>query len=177
MGRIGNSRRALAIATAVAAAMALAVLPVGAQQVPSGEPLFVTASVDNDQPYIGQQVTYVSKIYQRSDSSRKLHYEPPGFAGFWNVRAPEQDKYEETIDSNAYNVIELRTLLFPSVVGTIEIEPAEITASDGSEATIVVESLLSWSRYVRRPRMRRQGSRAQWASLTSLPRWTPRPYG
>ena len=122
--------------------MILAAPPVLAQQLPSDEPLFVTASVDNDRPYIGQQVIYISKIYQRSDFPHSLHYEPPGFAGFWNVQATEQDEYSETIDSREYRVIDLRTLLFPSVVETIEIEPGTLTVSPSpSEGPIVVESV------------------------------------
>ena len=123
--------------------MVLAAPPVRAQQLPSGEPLFVTASVDNDQPYIGQQVTYISKIYQRTGFPHRVRYEPPSFSGFWNPRATEQsDEHSETIDSKEYRVIELRTILFPSVVETIEIEPGVLTASASpSEGPIVVESV------------------------------------
>ena len=142
VGRIRTIQRALAGAALVATAMVLAAPPVRAQQLPSDEPLFVTASVDNDRPYIGQQITYISRIYQRSDFPHSLHYEPPGFAGFWNVQETEQDEYSETIDSREYRVIELRTLLFPSVVETIEIEPGVLTASASpSEGPIVVESV------------------------------------
>ncbi len=137
------TQRSLIVAALAATAMALVVLPVRAQQLPSDEPLLVTASVDNDRPYIGQQVTYISKIYRRSDSPYTLdRYEPPGFGGFWNVRETEQDEYSETIDSREYRVVELRTILFPSVVGTLEIEPGTLSASDSpSKAPLVVESV------------------------------------
>ena len=141
MGRIWTIQRSLAGAAVVATVMILVAPPVLAQQLPSDEPLFVTASVDNDRPYIGQQVIYISKIYQRSDFPHSLHYEPPGFAGFWNVQATEQDEYSETIDSREYRVIELRTLLFPSVVETTEIQPGVLTASTSpSQEPIIVES-------------------------------------
>ena len=139
---IGTIPRTLAGAALVAAALLLAALPVRAQQSPSDKSLFVTASVDNDRPYLGQQITYASKIYQRSGFPHSVHYEPPGFAGFWNVRATEQDEYSETIESKVYRVIELRTLLFPSIVGTIDIEPAVLTVPDGSsEGPTVVEGV------------------------------------
>ena len=122
--------------------MALAALPVSAQQLPSGEPVFVTASVDNDQPYIGQQITYIAKIYQRSDFPHRFRYEPPGFAGLWNPRATEQSEGSETIDSKDYRVIELRTILFPSVVETLNIEPGVLTVpASPSEGSIAVESV------------------------------------
>ena len=120
--------------------MVLAALPVRAQQLPSDEPLFVTASVDNDRPYIGQQVTYVSKIYERSGSSDSLHYEPPTFTGFWKPRPPERIEHSETIDSKDYRVIELRTILFPGVVETLNIESGVLTALT-SEGPVVVESV------------------------------------
>ena len=141
MGRIWTIQRALAGAALVATAMVVAAPPVRAQQLPPDEPLFVTASVDNDRPYIGQQITYISRIYQRSDSPHSLHYGPPGFAGFWDVQATEQSEYSETIDSKEFRVIELRTLLFPSVVETIEIQPGVLTAStSSSQEPIIVES-------------------------------------
>ena len=104
-------------------------------QVPPGEPLFVRASVDNDRPYLGQQITYKFKVYQSSGvtiSSTQVRYKPPGFAGFWNSYPVKQDKYPETIDSGEHQVIELRTLLFPSVVGTSVIDPPGLAVSTGS---------------------------------------------
>ena len=143
MDLVKTTQRPLIVAALAAAAMALVVLPVRAQQPPSEEPLLVAASVDDDRPYIGQQVTYISKIYRRSDSPYTLdQYEPPGFRGFWNVRETEQDEYSETIDSTEYQVVELRTILFPSVVGTLEIGPGALIASASpSKAPIVVESV------------------------------------
>ena len=140
--RIGTIWRALAGAALVTTAVLLAALPVRAQELSSDKSLFVTASVDIDRPYLGQQVTYVSKVYQQSGFPYSLHYEPPGFAGFWNVHETEQDEYSETIESEAYRVIELRTFLFPSIVGTIDIEPAVLTVSAGSsDAPTVVQGV------------------------------------
>lgn len=138
-------QRTLAGAALVAAAMVLATLPVRAQQLPTEAPLFIAASVDNDRPYIGQQIIYTSKIYQRLDFPHPFRYQPPDFAGFWNVHTAEPDEYSETIESKEYRVIELRTLLFPSVVETIEIAPGALTVSavdlgapGGVESTPVV---------------------------------------
>ena len=114
---------------ALVAAM-IASSSIHAQSQPGG-PLFVRVSVDNDSPYIGQQITYVVKIYQRSDFTESLRYFRPGFAGFWNSQPTQRDEYAETIESEQYRVIELRTLLFPSVVETITIEPASLRADAG----------------------------------------------
>ena len=87
--------------------------------------------MDNDRPYIGQQIAYVLRIYQRSDFTKKLRYIPPSFAGLWNSQTTQRYEYTETIGPEQYRVIELRTLLFPSVVETITIEPASLRADAG----------------------------------------------
>ena len=125
----------------IAAAMLSAALPVGAQQPPSDESLYVIAEVDNDRPYIGQQIIYLTKIYQRLGFPLQYRYAAPDFAGFWNVDETEEREYSVTIDSNEYRVIEQRTILFPSIAGTVEIAPARMTVSDGqADRSRVVES-------------------------------------
>ena len=124
----------MAVAIAVAGFSSAVGVPIHAQA-PPGEPLFVRASVDNDRPYLGQQLTYTFKVYQSSEvtvSSTQVRYRAPGFAGFWNSYPVEQEKYAETIDSGEHQVTELRTLLFPSVVGTAAIDPAGLAVSTGS---------------------------------------------
>lgn len=114
---------------------------------PSGSPMFVTASIDNDRPYLGQQVTYTFKFYRRSVLTPTFgrfgqpRYEPPDFSGFWNNYETDQTEYAEKIDSNVYRVVELQTVLFPSVVGEIVIEPAVLTVPvDFFEAPNFLES-------------------------------------
>ena len=115
--------------------MSLVVLPSAQAQSPPDAPLFVRASVNNDRPYLGQQITYIFKLYQKSGvtlPSGEVRYDSPDFVGFWKGQSVEQDEYAETIDSNEYRVIELRTVLFPTVQGTVAIEAAALTVSDGS---------------------------------------------
>lgn len=105
-----------------------------AQEPPSGEPLFVEASVDDDRPYVGQQVAYMFRIYRRSDYSPpagEMRYEPPSFAGFWNSEVSERREYTETIGSHEHSVVELRTLLFPTVTGQTEIGAARLSGPAG----------------------------------------------
>ena len=125
----------------IATAMLSVALPVGAQQPPSDEVLYVIAEVDNERPYLGQQITYVTKTYRQADFPHSVSYRPPDFAGFWNVTETEENEYRETVNSNVYTVNELRTILFPSIVGTVEIEPARLTVADGqADKPVVVES-------------------------------------
>ena len=118
--------------------MMSAAVPVAQAQSPAGESLFVSASVDNERPYLGQQIAYTFRIYQSLEaslSSVRVRYNPPGFAGFWDSQETQQDEYTETIDSNEYRVVELRTLLFPSVVGAVAIGPAVLEVSAGTSGT------------------------------------------
>ncbi len=125
----------------IVAAMLSAALPVGAQQPPSDESLYVIAEVDNDRPYIGQQITFVTKTFREADFPHSVRYRPPDFAGFWNVTETEEAEYSETVNSTVYTVNELRTILFPSIVGTVEIEPAGLNFTDDQAARpVVVES-------------------------------------
>ena len=139
-----NMERALTLMAIVMAAMAAAVVSSVHAQSPPDESLLVRASVDNHRPYLGQQLAYVLRLYQGSGLpplAGRIQYAPPAFTGFWNSQSIEQDEYTETIDSNEYRVLELRTLLFPSVVGTIAIEPASLTVPTGSSgAPSVIES-------------------------------------
>ena len=95
--------------------------------------MFVTAYVDDDTPYLGQQITYTFKFYRRSALFPSFgrygqpRFSPPGFSGFWKIQEPDQDEYTEIIGSNRYQVVELTTVLFPTVVGTLVIEPAGLT--------------------------------------------------
>ena len=122
------------VSIAVAAMTAIAVPAVRAQS-PPDEALFVRASVDNDRPYLGQQITYSLKIYQSRNadlSSVRVRYSPPGFAGFWNSQQTRQDEYDETIGTSEYRVVEVQTVLFASVVGAGQIEPAILEVSTGA---------------------------------------------
>ena len=122
----------------VAAAMALVAVPAAQAQAPPGESMFVRASVDNKTPYLGQQIAYTFRVYQRLEgalTSVQVRYNSPAFTGFWNSQETQQDEYTETIDSNEYRVVELRTLLFPSVVGTVAIDPAVLEVSAGTSGT------------------------------------------
>ena len=128
----------MTVVSIVAAAMVSASVPVAQAQSHPAESPFVRASVDNERPYLGQQIAYTFRIYQSLEaslSSVRVRYNPPGFAGFWNSRETQQDEYTETIDSNEYRVVDLRTLLFPSVVGAVAIGPAVLEVSAGTSGT------------------------------------------
>ena len=65
----------------------------------------------------------------------EMRYEPSSFAGFWNSEVSERREYSEIIGSQEYSVVELRTLLFPTVAGQTEIGAARLSGS-----AVVLES-------------------------------------
>ena len=120
------------------AALAAVAVPAVRAQSPPDEALFIEASVDNDRPYLGQQVTYSLRIFQDKGanlSSVQVRYNPPDFAGFWNSQQTRQDEYDETVGTREYRVVEVRTVLFASVVGVGSIEPAVLEVSTGTPGT------------------------------------------
>ncbi len=97
----------------------------------SGQNLFVEADVDVLKPYLGQQVVYTFRFYQAIRIFDQPYYEAPSFMGFWNEQQPEQNQYRVTVENKVYQVTELRTILFPTAVGDVTIEPAQLTIPGG----------------------------------------------
>ncbi len=98
---------------------------------------FVEATVDNANPYVGQQVLYTVRFYEAADSPLRSSffggqptYAPPGFTGFWTQNDGEQKNYRATAGGRVYNVSELRTLLFPTAAGAVTIDPAQVVLPD-----------------------------------------------
>jgi hypothetical protein len=90
--------------------------------------------VSNPNPYLGEQVIYTFRLYRIADVFDMFdqpYWEPPAFTGFWSEGQPAQSQYQVQAGGALYNVTELTTLLFPSKVGPVTIEPALISMSAG----------------------------------------------
>jgi hypothetical protein len=97
----------------------------------SGQDLFVEAEIDNPTPYVGEQVVYTFRFYQAVNLWDQPAYEPPAFTGFWSEPQPGQQEYQAQAVGNIYRVTEIRTILFPSIVGPVTIEPARLIIPGG----------------------------------------------
>ncbi len=87
-----------------------------------GQGSFSEAKVDNDRPYLGQQITYSLRFYA-ANSPYTPTYRAPDFAGFWNAgRRPDTNSTEE-VNGRDYLVTKVDTVLFPNLAGDITIEP------------------------------------------------------
>ena len=92
---------------------------------------FIEADVDNDNPYLGEQITYTSKFYSADPYFIRPIHRAPDFVGFWNPDRPDRREYPETIEGNGYRVVESSEILFPTIAGNITIEPGTVGVPGG----------------------------------------------
>jgi hypothetical protein len=97
----------------------------------TGQDFYAEAEVDLATPYVGQQVVYTFRFYQAGALWGQPQYEAPTFAGFWSEGEPEESQYRVQAAGRIYDVIEVRKILFPSVMGPVTIDPARLTIPGG----------------------------------------------
>jgi hypothetical protein len=97
---------------------------IGAAQDAGATPsYYVTATVDREEVYIGQQVVYSFRLYTTA-ALPQGEYLPPGFAGFWRSDMGPVTSTVERLDGTFFTVTRLDTALFPLVTGDVTIDPA-----------------------------------------------------
>ncbi len=94
-----------------------------------GENYFVEAVVDNSTPYVGQQITYIFRLYDAAGLDNPL-YEPSDFEGFWRIDLGGVSQHVEQLNGRQYTVSEIKTALYPSRTGAISIAPAGVLLPD-----------------------------------------------
>jgi hypothetical protein len=101
----------------------------------TGRDYFLEAEVDKSNAYQGEQIQYILRFYKATSPISGLELTQPSFSGFWHKSAPEEKHFSLSLGSKKYLVTELQSILFPTVVGDIEIEPAQITIPDNFFST------------------------------------------
>ena len=101
-----------------------------------GQRRFVEASVDDSTPYLGGQVVYSVRYYQAAEPFELGHFfrvRPgrPNFAGFWDGQYSEERRYEAEVAGRRYRVWEERSIVFPTVVGQVTIQPVKVAVPGG----------------------------------------------
>jgi len=87
--------------------------------------VFVELITDKAEAYIYEEIIQSFKLYfQKGLPIDDLDYVAASTKSFLAEKLGEERRYEEVRDGILYNVIELRTALFPLVSGKIEIPPA-----------------------------------------------------
>lgn len=150
---------------------------------PSESDLFLRATVDREEAWVGEQVTLSIWLFSRVDVSHVEGLELPKLDGFWveDLESPRQlVARSRVIDGKPYRAyLVQRRALFPLRAGTIELGPASIQVHTGRSffgrsrlhrrespgATIEVKELPAGA-----PAAFRRGNVGQWeARLTAAP--------
>lgn len=102
---------------------------------PGQRDLLLRAAVDNERPFVGQQVTYSLYLLARANVSSIERLQVPRLDGFWSedIEAPQQLVPEQRIlDGVPYTAYLLRRrALFPLRPGKATIDPAEVQVLTG----------------------------------------------
>ncbi len=107
--------------------------PTTLRQSPDGlgvQEFFSQAFVDDEAPYIGEQITHTFKFFS-TDTIRRPTYNAPDFAGFWNKGQTVDDIDNVLSNGKRYAVTEIETILFPQLAGDIAIEPGSMSVQTG----------------------------------------------
>ena len=102
---------------------------------PGQRDLVLRAAIDNERPYVGEQITYSLYLLSRTNVSSIEKQQPPRLDAFWtlDIEAPQQLVPEQRIlDGVPYTAYLLRRrALFPLRPGKTVIEPAEVQVLTG----------------------------------------------
>ncbi|MBN1825810.1 MAG: protein BatD [Candidatus Eisenbacteria bacterium] len=101
---------------------------------PSGEQreVFLRTSVNKKQAYVGEQVTFIFRLYTRVRFWRDPEYDPPSTEGFWKEDLPPQRRFYDEVDGIRYLVYEVRTALFPTRAGELTVGPVTLQYEEDS---------------------------------------------
>ena len=99
----------------------------GSQAPDMGKLVFVELRTDKNEAYIYEQVVLSFRFYfQKGLPVADLDYGAPATKNFMEEKLGDQRQYEEIRDGIVYNVLELRTALFPMVSGELAITQARL---------------------------------------------------
>jgi len=119
--------------TAVAGARAPVPAPAPGQepQVPRGAgatpPVLVEMSVEPSEVALGQQVLLSVRFWRRADVTvLDARFLAPETEGFWKEELPPERHAQSQRRDIPYDVTEIRTALFPTRTGALEISPARV---------------------------------------------------
>ena len=84
--------------------------------------IFVEASVDKKDPYVGEQVTLTFEVFWRTRVDH-TEYDVPTLTGFWSVPLAKIPASQRNIGNITYEYNAVKTALFPTTSGELTIGP------------------------------------------------------
>ena len=100
---------------------------------------FLTASVSNETPYLGESVTYTVRIYLGGVLRASPTYRPPEFTDLWQAQAIPSRVTRETYEGRSYDMTVIQNILYPVSTGSVSIQPSAIELQL-DDRNIVIES-------------------------------------
>ena len=94
---------------------------------------FLEAVVDNQNPYVNEQVTFTLKFYIAVQFYGSPRLSEPTTTGFWTELLGSKAPYRQRVNNRTYRVIERKYALFPTQTGELTIGKAIITATVASK--------------------------------------------
>jgi hypothetical protein len=94
-----------------------------------GTDLIVLGRVDDDTPWVNQQITYSFTFLRRVRVLEGTRYERPQWNGFWAEELDVTQPEEVTYEGRRYIAERVRTALFPTAPGRFEIGAATLRAT------------------------------------------------
>jgi len=88
--------------------------------------LFLTAEVDKKSVYVNQQITLTIKFHHAVKLMSQPDYTPPQTTGFWADMLEDQKTYYQVVNGRRYKVIEIKTALFPTRSGELDVGAAMV---------------------------------------------------
>ncbi len=102
------------------------------QDLSRGNGIFIRSFVDNETPYVGQQVTHSFELYSGISLLDDGEYSPPTTTGFWSVKLPQVQGENKIINGNIYRYNAVKTALFPTTAGELTIGESRYSYVAGS---------------------------------------------
>ena len=134
---------------------------------PAGDTVFVTATLDDDQPFLHQQIICSFRFYRRLPVSNARLIATPSFDGFVSRQLGAEREFIEAVDGRSYTVTELRYALLPTRTGTLRIDSFQLAcevAQEGGRRSDPFDDL-----FFRMPRTQPRSLRSDALTLTVQP--------
>ncbi len=101
--------------------IALTISKQAARSADAGRDVFITAEIDNPNPYVHEQVHYTLKFFSRVQVGNARLSVVPDFEGFVSERLGKEREYTTVLNGQTYSVTELCWVLFPVRSGVLTI--------------------------------------------------------
>jgi hypothetical protein len=99
----------------------------GSPPVSGGKNFIIEAGVDDNKPYVGQQVTLSLRFARSADARiRNAGYDLPDLPDFWTEGIETRREYSKNIGGSNYLVTEIAIPLFPINEGEVKIDPIQV---------------------------------------------------